>query len=472
MTSSAPERRTRPRLPAPLVGLAALACLALTGWTARTAERAPTEGPWRAVVLGPAKGELEPCGCTGGQFGGIDRVASAVSLAASRPGAPLMKLAAGGVVEPAALDNADWALAQLETLWMAYGQLGVNAVALSSRELALGLEVVDGWSPLLGGATVVATNVLRDDPAGGEGTFAYAPAHQDPGSGALVMAFVADGLRGPGWRSISPFDAQARLAPQGLDPAGRDVVAFVEGDEARAIEVSRVLPPDAIVLRYDDEHADPDELPLPLRETGVSCGHVGERGRYVVELARSPVGGHEWTKVAVSQAIPVAPEFSVFREQYRLSLAATDVVGQLADALGDPPRGGYTGSDVCGDCHAEAYEIWKETLHHQGTHTLLEDLRGSADALSDPDCIRCHTTGFGWKGGWASTALPEGLRREMHDGLAGIGCEACHGPGARHVETEAVEDIDLSSSGTCLGCHDSENDAEFDFAKKWPLVEH
>ncbi|MDF1800786.1 MAG: hypothetical protein P1V81_16545, partial [Planctomycetota bacterium] len=37
---------------------------------------------WSAVVLGPARGHLEPCGCSGGQLGGVDRLASVLAATA------------------------------------------------------------------------------------------------------------------------------------------------------------------------------------------------------------------------------------------------------------------------------------------------------------------------------------------------------------------------------------------------------
>ena len=51
------------------------------------------------------------------------------------------------------------------------------------------------------------------------------------------------------------------------------------------------------------------------------------------------------------------------------------------------------------------------------------------------------------------------------------GCELCP-PGAAHSDSELPADIELSTAATCLGCHDGENDPDFDFAKKWPLIEH
>lgn len=64
-------------------------------------------------------------------------------------------------------------------------------------------------------------------------------------------------------------------------------------------------------------------------------------------------------------------------------------------------------------------------------------------------CGRCHFTGFGSGGAHDGDPAVAGSRMEM-----AIGCEACHGPGGRHVETLNKEDIVLDASPrVCGGCH-------------------
>jgi hypothetical protein len=65
------------------------------------------------------------------------------------------------------------------------------------------------------------------------------------------------------------------------------------------------------------------------------------------------------------------------------------------------------------------------------------------------DCARCHTTGYS----------PTG-HQDDRDGIvgtwqeAGVGCEACHGPGSAHVASRSADDIVVESSATlCGSCH-------------------
>jgi hypothetical protein len=87
----------------------------------------------------------------------------------------------------------------------------------------------------------------------------------------------------------------------------------------------------------------------------------------------------------------------------------------------------------------------------------------------DPECVKCHTVGFGTAAGY---------RREFQGSrLAEVGCESCHGPGARHVEERrAGGPVDFKfrplGAGDCQKCHHGEFSRPFDWDKFWPLIRH
>lgn len=66
------------------------------------------------------------------------------------------------------------------------------------------------------------------------------------------------------------------------------------------------------------------------------------------------------------------------------------------------------------------------------------------------DCGRCHTTGFSPEG--HQNNLP-GIKGTWK--FDGVQCEACHGPGGKHVRTLAKEDI-IIDSNVCAPCHGTE----------------
>ena len=98
--------------------------------------------------------------------------------------------------------------------------------------------------------------------------------------------------------------------------------------------------------------------------------------------------------------------------------AAWGAARALASA---PPKDAkYVGTKKCRSCHTKEHKTWRKTKHYK----TFKQLEG--DEKKDPDCLKCHTTGYGKPGGFVSV--------EETPGLAGTGCESCHGPGSVHAE--------------------------------------
>lgn len=192
-----------------------------------------------------------------------------------------------------------------------------------------------------------------------------------------------------------------------------------------------------------------------------------------------------------------------------LSLAASDLsgaraAGQRVTAPAPPgPPSGYVGSAACKGCHTHVYDAWRATRHSYSILTAAEARRAGyplprarrggempsirswddvsyvvggrqriayADragrvldsgyhhrvatwdafpAKTMADCVRCHFTGFDAGPLHPGNAIVPGRWSELN-----IGCEACHGPGARHMETYDRKDIVADPSPRVCGqCH-------------------
>jgi hypothetical protein len=148
----------------------------------------------------------------------------------------------------------------------------------------------------------------------------------------------------------------------------------------------------------------------------------------------------------------------------------------------------YIGSAKCKMCHLKEFKSWSQTKMATAFEALKPGERAeqkkaagldpSKDYTADEDCVRCHVTGYGKPGGFTSA--------EATPGLAGIGCEVCHGPGGTYTQKEhmslqnkeykksdlvAVGMVDTVSEQQCLGCHNNESpfvgpDFVFDFEAK------
>ncbi len=124
----------------------------------------------------------------------------------------------------------------------------------------------------------------------------------------------------------------------------------------------------------------------------------------------------------------------------------------------------YVGAESCKNCHGYQYDHWGKTLHARA-HTA------AIDKPVPPEKLFRYHTGLGSEGGY-----PE-------QGREGVQCEACHGPGERHLaEPEAKGDSYIVSLGDdcmscvveqiCRSCHSPEDDPDFDFEKQIDQIRH
>jgi len=134
---------------------------------------------------------------------------------------------------------------------------------------------------------------------------------------------------------------------------------------------------------------------------------------------------------------------------------------------------GYVGSQKCKACHIQQHKSWDAT-HMAKAFDLLKPgeradakkkakLDPAADYTKDAKCLACHTTGYG-KGGFKSV--------EETPTLAGVGCEACHGPGGGYLGDDkmslknkeykrpallAAGLVSPPTAETCAACHNDKS---------------
>jgi peroxiredoxin len=133
----------------------------------------------------------------------------------------------------------------------------------------------------------------------------------------------------------------------------------------------------------------------------------------------------------------------------------------IRQALGVPnpillDRLGYSGEELCSVCHPTQHATWSITPHSHAFETLLKH-----GADKNPECVACHTVGFGANGGY-SIAKPE-----PH--LEGVQCENCHGRGGPHQSPDFAKN---GYESVCAGCHTPQHSLRFQFAERLPQVSH
>ena len=101
----------------------------------------------------------------------------------------------------------------------------------------------------------------------------------------------------------------------------------------------------------------------------------------------------------------------------------------------------YVGADKCKLCHMTQHKEWLESKHAKAWDALLDNEK------TDPECVKCHVTGFGQPTGFESM--------EKTPTLVGVQCEACHGPGSVHMvapKEQKKATIPLPTDA-CVKCH-------------------
>ncbi len=127
-----------------------------------------------------------------------------------------------------------------------------------------------------------------------------------------------------------------------------------------------------------------------------------------------------------------------------------------------PPREGeahYVGVGVCGGCHAQPLAVWSATRHAKAYPSLTEKHKAF-----DLDCVGCHVTGYEKPGGSTVTHVGN---------LENVQCEACHGPGSKHVAGGGLKSaiVRKPDPSVCTGCHHEPHvERSWRVEQAWPKV--
>ncbi len=145
----------------------------------------------------------------------------------------------------------------------------------------------------------------------------------------------------------------------------------------------------------------------------------------------------------------------------RLGQFRTELLGGAVKASAAATEGGYASGSACGGCHRDRLASWVFDGHARA----MEALEKSKTA-DNPECVSCHSTGFGRPGGFAAVEGPQ------LEAFRDVQCEACHGPMKGHDGHNSVHSEPIGES-TCRACHDPANSPKFvydDYRKRISCV--
>jgi len=446
---------------------------------------APGPGALRVLASGVTRGLLDGCGCAQGDSGGLPRRAAA--LLAERAGRAATLFVDAGELFPAQDPLRADALTEevILTTLRAMRALGLDALAIGASELQLGgaflRRMAEG-----AGFPVISCNL--EDPRQDGPVF---PPHAIIERAGVrygivgVTAAPADRVREERMEAAlrelrigEPF-AGVQRAVEALRGAADRIVVIGAVSPKVVRRIARELPAVDLVISSDGIL-----VPPPGGGGGYGRDSSGLLGRTLV-VYTAPTG-HPLEVADVEWGGSGAPAFSVRRRDLPASEPEDPATRALVDdflrRVGEEPRfrarttpffaegevenlagNTWRGSAACSSCHPRQAVQWRETPHARAWERLRREEQHYRAA-----CVACHTTGYGERTGFRIGAPDRGE-------LASVGCEACHGPGGRHIDAGGRGFIrrELPERG-CRACHDAVNDPAFerDYADRRRKVRH
>jgi len=405
------------------------------------------------LVSGDTAGWIVPCGCTSNQSGGLPR--RATYIAKLREQGPVIVADAGGA--PAGASTYD--RLKFEAILQGERTMEIAAHNIGAPEARLGADYLRDVAARLG-APLVSCNLL--DAAGRP---VAEPARVVAAGGRKIAL-------------IGVMDEQYAEELKGLQirPPREAILETLKQLQSRetidAVVVLAYLPPDRLrELAGSLPEADlvvggPTGQSIPPEHFGPTLlASATNKGKFLARFDSSAAKAWQGQIVEMNATIADDPaQLTVVRKFYA-ELERRDLPpSQTSFAAPPPPNlpAGYAvaGSQSCRRCHAADAHAWDNSKHAAAWGTLAA--RG---AEVDSFCQKCHSTGYGLPGGFASP-------RRTPD-RTGVGCEDCHGPAAGHVaDPKTPTPFFARAAGSCTKCHDHENSPAFAYDVYWPRIRH
>ncbi|MFC1781089.1 multiheme c-type cytochrome [Planctomycetota bacterium] len=390
---------------------------------------------------GNERGALKPCGCTGGQLGGLnrrpvifDRVSEDKRLIVDT----------GTLVE----DNGMQDLIKFDILIQALNRLGYDLLCLSQKDVEIinynygnTLEYINSDFNIIEptGTFNEPNNPVRNkfikqfqlQSSALTVTIAACDVNSTP------IAFIDD-LYFSDTTDQSEINVNILILNR-LDQGIRDEIA------AKAPLVDCLIGPAS------------SDQPMLVGDIGKRplAFSMGRYNRYISMVKIDPANTDN--KISLSfQSVPVTEDLEENQDMKNLYTIYQELVKENK-LLENYPRFSYPdglkyeGSYSCSECHEHESECveWMDSDHSNAYATLVE-----VGSQYDPECIECHVAGMKYDTGYIS--------EEKTPLLKDVGCENCHGPGNLHnKDPEKYKTTILEPKEACSECHTPEHDGDY-----------
>jgi len=401
-----------------------LACLSCPSQTIAP----PTSGGARdydagvvVFLTGNTLGSLRPCGCSGGQLGGMEK----------RP-AVFDRIPASGrlVVDTGNLAAGDGEqdLIKFRVLFEALRLLAYDAVCLTTEDLAMGerLGLLTNPQP--------AFTLLRDDELQ---VFTKRFASQ----GVTVKVMTLD-------PRICPVEVVAQVLPEKAGEATVNILVL-RSRETNLLADLALLAPGVDCIVCLSEMDEPQLLSPPgVRPMVVTTGRLGRHVcRLDIVMPTCGIGPVlRFSDIPITEDLPDDPALVRLYKQYQQLVGAANLL-ESYPRIPLPDGLAFTGSESCKRCHQYEFDAWLTKPHADALRSLKK-----VGSDRDPECVVCHVIGMEYDSGY--------ITEEKTPHLKDVGCENCHGPGSEHIASFGQKST-REPKMSCLTCHTPEKSTGF-----------
>ncbi|KAB2835424.1 MAG: hypothetical protein F9K48_04280 [Candidatus Brocadia sp.] len=409
------------------------------------------------IFSGEELGNLEPCGCYEGQLGGIAKRYSFIDFFRNQKNS-VLPISFGDLTKSCGRQDE----IKIETLCRALGLMGYVLHNLGEKDIEINPQILSFLSQTQS-VEFLSTNVNIDAPFPIKINQTIIKKCFDLGSPVKIafLGILSKSLLGSNIseyitvsepiKALKPFVKQLRNKVNLIV-----LLSHASVEESR--EIAKCFPDIGLIITGHNIEEPKDAITFVNNTPIVSSG-MG--GRYI-GIARYGANKKTIERKSV-EVIPLdhtyndSQEMIALLQAYQHTLTEEDLLSKIPQA--PLPNGlSYTGSFACSVCHKIIYDHWYKTTHAKAYNTLV-----GVGHQYDPECIKCHTTGYGDVSGF--------LNYEKNQNLINAGCESCHGAGNKHIKNvnDAYGSTDERS---CEVCHDSEHSPKFQYKEYWKKIEH
>jgi hypothetical protein len=385
------------------------------------------------VVLfftGSELGILKPCGCSGGQLGGLEK---RTGIFAEIPRADRLVIDTGDLVQ----GTQEQDLIKFRIQFEAFSLLDYDLVHLTPQDLEIA-----------GQLHILGDGDRAFDIIGAQGQDAGVPK-------AFSRQFSAGGR--PLAVNVVAYDAQngdigatGVLFPDVLAEEAVNVLILRGCRRGATQNVLPTAPPNIDCVICPSDSDEPQILSVPgARPLAFT---VGRFGRYVCRLdvtvpQQQGPAVLRFTEIRVEEQLPADEALVQLYRSYQQLVRESNLLEKYP-RIPLPDDLVYTGSKSCASCHEYEFEKWSAQPHASALATLQK-----VGSDRDPECVICHVVGMEYTEGF--------ITEEQTPHLKDVGCEVCHGPGSEHILTEGKAKTTQPQTH-CTGCHTPEHSGDYE----------